>query len=104
MTFNNFTYNLSNTNGCVRELHSSSLPLSPIRDKGVGATGSVYPKDKITKYLLGNNPNLIGTIIAIRKSLKRNNLDKYMTDVANEPYEKHYVTVCYIIIFRSQIR
>lgn len=70
---------------------SSSLPLGNLPDH-------VIVNDKIKHYLLGGNDNLMGTVLAIRKNLKKTNFDKYMQDIKLEPNSKHYMPEGYAVM------
>ena len=56
------------------------------------------PENTLKEYLLGDNENLIGTVIAIRKSLIKSNLDKFFEQEINDPNHKHYVQNGYAIL------
>lgn len=57
-------------------------------------TEKLVPYDKIKDYLLGGNDNLIGTVLAIRKGLRKTNYDKYIKAIKEDPNTKHYLPVC----------
>nr|YP_010170407.1 hypothetical protein K8K84_mgp063 [Phanerochaete carnosa]QRZ60389.1 hypothetical protein [Phanerochaete carnosa] len=47
---------------------------------------------------LGGNDNLIGTVIAIRKNLKKSNFEKYIKSVQEQPNKKHYIPEGYAVM------
>lgn len=49
-------------------------------------------------YLLGGNEQLIGTVLAIRKGLKKSNFDKYMQAVQEDPNNKHFIPEGYAVM------
>lgn len=59
--------------------------------------GSVA-NDKVVEYLLGGNKNLIGTVIAIRKSLMKTNFDDYTKGSQENPNSKHFIPEGYAIL------
>lgn len=59
---------------------------------------SVKNKFNIKNYLLGNNNNLVGTIIAFRKGLVKNKFLEYVDAKNKDPKNKHYIPEGYAVL------
>nr|YP_010170430.1 hypothetical protein K8K84_mgp040 [Phanerochaete carnosa]QRZ60412.1 hypothetical protein [Phanerochaete carnosa] len=58
----------------------------------------VQNKFNIKNYLLGNNNNLVGTIIAFRKGLVKSRFFEYVEAKNNDPKNKHYLPESFAVL------